>query len=138
MFEPVPPFDAVLEAGFAVPDARPAVDFALVPAPGLAAGRVAVPVCADTGAVFALDAFALLAADFGFVAVLPTVDFAEVDVVLPTVSAAVAGARRAAWLAVERAGFAAPGTAEVRVSAPGLARRTPAVDETGAGRVARR
>ena len=117
MLEPALPFDVVLFVAFAVPVERPAVDLA---------GRFAAPVSAETGAAFVVR----------LVVVLPTVEDAEVVVRLPTVSAAVAGARRAAWLAVERAGFAAPGTAEVRVSAAGLARRTPAVDETGAGRVA--
>ena len=129
MFEPpfaldAEPLDAVpLDAVLAVPDERPAVDFA---------GRFAAPVSPVTGA----EAVFAAVADDLVVVVLPTVEEGEVDVRLPTVSAAVAGARRAAWLAVDRAGFAAPGTAEVRVPASGLARRTPAVDETGAGRVA--
>ena len=93
----------------------------------LVEGRFALPVSAETGSVLAV---------FRLVVVLPTGDEAEVDVVLPTVSCAVAGARRAAWLAVERAGLAAAGGAEASVLAPGGARRTFAVEDAGARRVA--
>ena len=133
------------EAVDPVPDERPAVeDFDAA----LRGGRLAAPVSALTGLllVAAPALLDLLVADFfavareaeGFelVVVFATVETADVLVVLPTVSAAVAGARRAAWLAVERAGLAAPGTAEVRVSAAGLARRTFAVEDGGGRRVA--
>ena len=93
----------------------------------LVEGRLALPVSADTGSVVFV---------VGLVVILPTGDEADVDVVRPTVSAAVAGARRAAWLAVERAGLAAAGGAEASVLAPTGARRTFAVEEVGARRVA--